>query len=378
MSFRDLFFKTTVAPAEPGREQPQFPISALPESPPTVPSSPVPAQAEQSAEAALTPNQPTPPDPPLTQAQAPAPIAPVEPAQPDPAPGLAEQPPDDGPIHIPHRGPAPFRPQTQRATEPIPADATDQQAPLKIPAPQPASQIAPPAVAQVATASPKAAISPSTIRSEAEPRERPRDKRATSKPRIPRHSSGWAAMLQHLKEEPSLRVLDIGPTSPNNINFLTNMGHSVYMADIVQDAVEGNWALPSDHREQQGEQRYDVERFYEQNFNFGDRRFEVVLLWTTIDYLPDPFIPALVSRLSDCMEPGGKLLAFFHTRSHGADTTFCRYHLVDSSEILMQEGEPYPVRRVYTNREIERLFKGFSGCRFFLARDNVYEVIITR
>ena len=155
MSFRDLFFKTTVAPAEPGREQPQFPRSTRPESPLVVPASPVPAQAEQSAEAALTPNQPTPPDPPLTQAQAPAPIAPVEPAQPDPAPGLAEQPPDDGPIHIPHRGPAPFRPQTQRATEPIPADATDQQAPLKIPAPQPASQIAPPAVAQVEQRPPK-------------------------------------------------------------------------------------------------------------------------------------------------------------------------------------------------------------------------------
>jgi hypothetical protein len=44
----------------------------------------------------------------------------------------------------------------------------------------------------------------------------------------------------------------------------------------------------------------------------------------------------------------------------------------------MQESEPYPVQRVYTNRKIEQLFKGFSGSRFFLAKDNLYEVILTR
>jgi hypothetical protein len=44
----------------------------------------------------------------------------------------------------------------------------------------------------------------------------------------------------------------------------------------------------------------------------------------------------------------------------------------------MQESEPYPVQRVYTNRQIEKLFTGWSGYRFFLAKDNLYEVIITR
>jgi hypothetical protein len=44
----------------------------------------------------------------------------------------------------------------------------------------------------------------------------------------------------------------------------------------------------------------------------------------------------------------------------------------------MQETDPFPVQRVYTNRGIERLFHDFSGSRFFLARDNLYEVILTR
>jgi hypothetical protein len=46
--------------------------------------------------------------------------------------------------------------------------------------------------------------------------------------------------------------------------------------------------------------------------------------------------------------------------------------------IEMQESAPFPVRRVYTNRNIEKLFSIFNNYRFFLAKDNLYEVIITR
>jgi hypothetical protein len=47
-------------------------------------------------------------------------------------------------------------------------------------------------------------------------------------------------------------------------------------------------------------------------------------------------------------------------------------------EIEMQETEPYPVLRVFTNRRIEQLFRGWGGFKFFLAKDNLYEVIVTR
>ncbi|HEY0794732.1 MAG TPA: methyltransferase domain-containing protein [Acidisarcina sp.] len=183
-------------------------------------------------------------------------------------------------------------------------------------------------------------------------------------------------MLKHLKEEPSLRVLDIGPTSPNNINFLTGMGHSIYMADIVQEAFESEWALTDQVEED--DLPPDVQAFCDQNLNFHDRRFDVVLLWATIDYLPPSLIPAVIARLHDCMELGGQMLAFFHTRTTSSEAVFYRYHLVDNTSIDMQHNAPYPVLRVYTNREVERLFKNFSGCKFFLARDNVLEVIVTR
>lgn len=209
---------------------------------------------------------------------------------------------------------------------------------------------------------------------------RPESERATtptvlSGPRIPRHSSGWSALQKQLKDESGLRFLDIGPTSPSNINFLTGMGHSVYMADLVHEARTGDWQLPTPEGE---DPAWNIEGFLEQNLNFSGRMFDVVLLWTTLDYLPDPFIAPVIERLHQSMNEGGRVLSLFHTRKTGGDTTFYRYHLTEGDEIVMQESEPFPIERVFTNRNIEKLFESFSGYKFFLAKDNVYEVIITR
>jgi hypothetical protein len=195
-------------------------------------------------------------------------------------------------------------------------------------------------------------------------------------PRYPRHSSGWSALLKHLKAEQGLRVLDIGPTSPTNINFLTGMGHSVYMADVVHEALDNDWSLPP--AEEGAAPGFDLERFFEHNLNFGDRRFDVILLWSTLDYIPEHLIVPLVNRLHESVVPGGKVLALFHTKASGPETIYCRYHLVDGEDIEMQESAPHPVLRAHTNRRIETLFSAYSNYKFYLAKDNVNEVIITR
>lgn len=195
-------------------------------------------------------------------------------------------------------------------------------------------------------------------------------------PRIPRHSSGWAAMLKHMKEQPNLRVLDIGPTSSQNINFLTSLGHSVYMADVVYESLTGAWALPPE--EEGGPPGFNVAGFFEQNLNFSGREFDVVLLWNTLDYVPQSLVQPLIERLKNAINPGGRILAVFHRKATGPNTGFCRYHLTGTDEIEMQDAEPHPVQHIYTNRKIEELFSDFSNSRFFLAQDNLYEVLITR
>jgi SAM-dependent methyltransferase len=194
-------------------------------------------------------------------------------------------------------------------------------------------------------------------------------------PRVPRHSSAWKDLLKFLKAEQGLRILDIGPTSPTNINFLTTLGHGVYMADLVNESLRGDWVGAPDEN---GVAHFDVEGFLDGNLDFAGREFDVVLLWTTLDYIPQDLVGPMIKRLRSTLRPGGRVLTFFHTKNTGPDTSFCRYHVTDTDSIESQETTGYAVQRVYTNRTIEKLFETYANTKFFLAKDNLYEVIITR
>lgn len=194
-------------------------------------------------------------------------------------------------------------------------------------------------------------------------------------PRVPRHSGGWALLRKRLQAEPGLRVIDVGSTSPTNINFLTDLGHSVFLADLVHDALSEDWQTQKD---EEGNAAWNVEGFLNQSMKFGDRTFDVVLLWTALDYLPEAFVAPVVTRLSESMNPGGEVLAFFHTRKQGDETAHCRYHVTGTDDVQVQLAQPAAIQRAFTNRSIEKLFAGWSGHRQFLAKDSVSEVIMTR
>lgn len=191
--------------------------------------------------------------------------------------------------------------------------------------------------------------------------------------RVPRHSSGWKELLKHLHSKESLRVLDIGPTSSTNINYITSLGHSIYMANLVEEAAKPEWQ----NTNESGETVYDVERFLTSNLNFSGRNFDVVLLWDTADYMPEPLIAPVFARIHQVMEPGGLMLGFFHA-STDPGSHFCRYHLTDTEVVEMQRSGNYSLQQIYSNRKIENLLSEFSGYRFFLAKDSLREVIITR
>lgn len=193
--------------------------------------------------------------------------------------------------------------------------------------------------------------------------------------RVPRHSGGWGAMRKRLAAEEGLRVLDIGSTSPTNINYLTSLGHSVYMADLVEDALTGDWLRGTD---EDGKPVWDVEGFTKQNLHFSGRVFDMVLLWTTLDYLPEALVAPVVRSFHSVMTPGGQLLAVFHTKLQPEVSPYHRFHITPTDDVELQWGRPAPQLRAMTNRQIERLFADWSGLKQFLAKDGVSEAIIVR
>ena len=193
--------------------------------------------------------------------------------------------------------------------------------------------------------------------------------------RMMRHSSGWKQMVEYLKAGESLRILDIGPTSAGNINFVTNLGHSIYMANLVEDAARPEYkGAPGDD----GQPVFDVDKFLSQNLDFAGRTFDVVAFWDTADYLPAVLLQPIIDRIYDVMQPGGQLLAFFHTKTTGDETTFSRYHLTEGDQVELQRVGVHPILQTYTNRQVETVFHRFAGYKFFLAKDALREVIVTR
>ena len=170
-------------------------------------------------------------------------------------------------------------------------------------------------------------------------------------------------------------MIDTGGTSPQNINYLAGLGHSIFLADLVTESCTGNWQTGVDENDKP---ILNVEGFLDQTLNFAGRTFDIVLLWTTLDYLPEPFVAPVVERLYQAVNPGGQVLALFHTKAKGEDTAHCRFHITERDDVEIQAAQPFPIQRAFTNRSIEKLFADWSGFRQFLAKDAVSEVIINR
>ncbi len=193
--------------------------------------------------------------------------------------------------------------------------------------------------------------------------------------KVTRYSGAWAALRKRLQTEPGLRVIDAGSTSPANINYLTSLGHSIFLADPVNDAWNSNWQTGVDTNDAP---IWDIDGYLNQTLQFAGRTFDVILLWTALDYLPEPFVVPVVDKLHEAMNPGGQVLAFFHTKAKGDDTAYSRFAVTDSDSVEMQTAQSIPIQRAFTNRSIQSLFAHWSGFRQFLAKDSLSEVIITR
>ena len=125
--------------------------------------------------------------------------------------------------------------------------------------------------------------------------------------------------------------------------------------------------------------------------------FDVVFCWNLPDYLDESLVRPVMGRLWSVLKPGGMMLAFFHTKDAGPDSPCYRFHIVGKDILEMQPivlrretrrgptgavhtaiGDGFHLQRVFNNRHIETLFRDFASIKFFLARDNVREVLVVR
>ena len=209
--------------------------------------------------------------------------------------------------------------------------------------------------------------------------------------RLTRRSSGLGELSRHFGSEEGLCVLDLGATSPANIRYLTERGHKIYSEDVLLASTDPSLVT----KDEEGKVVLDSKRFLEDTLAYPAAHFDAVLCWNLPDYLDESVVKPVIGRLWSVLKPGGMLLAFFHTRDAGPDAPCYRYHMVGTDTLEMQTivrearrgptgavptaaGGSFRLQRVFNNRHIENLFRDFTSIKFFLARDNVREVLVVR
>jgi SAM-dependent methyltransferase len=204
--------------------------------------------------------------------------------------------------------------------------------------------------------------------------------------KLTRRSSGMGEVSRLLNSQEALCVLDMGATSASNIRFFTGKGHKNYSEDLLRSSLDPTLRIP----DSEGKSVVDSKKFLDENLVYPNAQFDVVLCWNLPDYMEENLVKPTIDRLWSVMKPGGLLLAFFHTRDAGPDSTCFRYHVTDSDMLEMQEvkfappGRPASekqsprLQRVFNNRHIENLFRDFSSIKFFLSRDAIREVLVVR
>jgi SAM-dependent methyltransferase len=204
--------------------------------------------------------------------------------------------------------------------------------------------------------------------------------------KLTRRSSGMGEISRLLNSQEGLCVLDLGSTSANNIRFLTGKGHKNYSEDLLRSSLDPALRM----QDSTGNSVIDSKKFLDENLVYVNAQFDVVLCWNLPDYMEESLVKPTIDRLWSVMKPGGFLLAFFHTRDAGPDSTCYRFHITGTDLLEMQEvkfaapGRPGGdkqsprLQRVFNNRHIENLFRDFGSIKFFLARDNIREVLVVR
>ncbi len=193
--------------------------------------------------------------------------------------------------------------------------------------------------------------------------------------RISRRSTGFQEFIRAITTPEGQRILDLGPTSPANLSFITDLGHRAYNEDILLESHDPGFLLPAENG---NPKQIDVERFLAENLNHEKAVFDAVLLWDVPDYLDESLVKPVIERVHKITKPGGLLLGFFHTRDAGPEAPYYRYHIADKQTLELQRGPQFHLKRVFNNRHIENLFRDYASIKFFLGRDNIREVLVVR
>lgn len=178
-------------------------------------------------------------------------------------------------------------------------------------------------------------------------------------------SPGLSLITAHLRNEHKQNVLDLGPASTANIEFLSELQCKVYVEHLA--SLLGEINAPDGDEPAAADQLLP----YSQGLHF-----DVVLAWDLINYLEPRALDTLVARLIPFCKRETLLFALIFTRKQipAVPTNF----KIAAEDRLRYDVKSEDLRRgpQYTTPALLKKLPGFCVVRSYLLQNNIQEYVL--
>jgi hypothetical protein len=191
-----------------------------------------------------------------------------------------------------------------------------------------------------------------------------------------RPSLAQSQFFAKLERGEELRILDLSGASQANLNFVLQYGHHLYCEDFLA-TLESVFGSGDDFFVRQADGDL-VDRFLGQTFANLEAPFDGALVWDRLQFLQPPLLDHTVGHLRRLLEPGSPVHAFFNSGERARWLPVNSYRIESANAIHVIPRDFRPAPPPLNARALEKLFADFASVKFFLSRDHIREVIVTR
>ena len=177
-------------------------------------------------------------------------------------------------------------------------------------------------------------------------------------------SPGLALFTEMLGSRPLGPILDLGPTSTENLEFFSDRASEVAVGDLFHTVGKRG----------QRSELYLFDDADEAELPDKPARFVAVLLWDLLHYFPLAERRHLAERLIRRLEPGALVLVHASSVSKVPPTPI-QFKIADREHLDYVVGDDRVPSPGLSTREVERALVGFEPIRLFQLRNGYMEMV---
>lgn len=184
-------------------------------------------------------------------------------------------------------------------------------------------------------------------------------------------SLAFAALLEGLRPDHKLQVLDLGTAVGSNVDFLSRFDCKLYIEDLYS-ALAGRVPAAG------GEEGLRPQEIDELLPLPESALFDVVLAWDLFNYLDRDDLRRLMRHLARFCRPGAVVLALISIQKQMSAQPI-RFRIVDEANLLyeLRTVHQRPAPR-YASYDLGEMLEGFRIDRSFLMRHGIQEYLFVR